>query len=148
MIAWQQIALGFGTALTPSHLAFCLVGTMVGTLIGVLPGLGPVTTIALLLPFTFSMSPTAAVILLAGIYYGAQFGGSVTATLVNIPGEASSTVTCLDGSTEHGRHVEWQNRVGLDQRPGHRHCVWREGRYAAVVVDRVAVAAQLAHAVG
>ena len=70
---------------------------MLGTLIGVLPGLGPVTTIALLLPFTFSLSPTAAVIMLAGIYYGAQYGGSVTAILVNLPGEASSTVTCLDG---------------------------------------------------
>jgi putative tricarboxylic transport membrane protein len=80
----------------------------VGTLIGVLPGLGPVTTIALLLPFTFSLSPTAAVIMLAGIYYGAQYGGSITAILVNVPGEASSTVTCLDGSA-----MARQGRAGL-----------------------------------
>ena len=75
----------------------CLAGVFLGTLIGVLPGLGPVTTIALLLPFTFSLTPTGAIIMLAGIYYGAQYGGSVTAILVNLPGEASSTVTCLDG---------------------------------------------------
>ena len=108
MTAWQNIALGFQTALTPAHLALCLAGTLVGTLVGVLPGLGPVTTIALLLPFTFSMSPTAAVIMLAGVYYGAQYGGSVTATLVNIPGEASSMVTCLDGYA-----MARQGRAGL-----------------------------------
>ena len=75
----------------------CLAGVLLGTAIGVLPGLGPVTTIALLLPFTFSLSPAAAVIMLAGIYYGAQYGGSITAILVNLPGEASSAITCLDG---------------------------------------------------
>jgi putative tricarboxylic transport membrane protein len=95
--ALEYLTLGFATALTPSHLLGCVAGVFVGTLIGVLPGLGPVTTIALLLPFTFSLSPTAAVIMLAGIYYGAQYGGSITAILVNVPGEASSTVTCLDG---------------------------------------------------
>ena len=75
----------------------CLAGVLLGTAIGVLPGLGPVTTIALLLPFTFSLSPATAVIMLAGIYYGAQYGGSITAILVNLPGEASSAITCLDG---------------------------------------------------
>jgi putative tricarboxylic transport membrane protein len=106
--ALDHLALGFTTALTPGHLVGCLVGVFVGTLIGVLPGLGPVTTIALLLPFTFSLSPTAAVIMLAGIYYGAQYGGSITAILVNVPGEASSTVTCLDGYA-----MARQGRAGL-----------------------------------
>jgi putative tricarboxylic transport membrane protein len=97
MAGVDQLALGFSTALTPENLSACFVGALLGTLIGVLPGLGPVTTIALLLPFTFSLNPTGAIIMLAGIYYGAQYGGSVTAILVNLPGEASSTVTCLDG---------------------------------------------------
>jgi TctA family transporter len=93
----EHLALGLATALTPENLLACLAGASLGTFIGVLPGLGPVTTIALLLPFTFSLSPAGAVIMLAGIYYGAQYGGSIAAILVNLPGEASSTVTCLDG---------------------------------------------------
>lgn len=93
----EHLALGLATALTPENLLACLAGASLGTLIGVLPGLGPVTTIALLLPFTFSLSPAGAIIMLAGIYYGAQYGGSMAAILVNLPGEASSTVTCLDG---------------------------------------------------
>jgi TctA family transporter len=93
----EHLALGLATALTPENLLACLAGASLGTLIGVLPGLGPVTTIALLLPFTFSLSPAGAIIMLAGIYYGAQYGGSIAAILVNLPGEASSTVTCLDG---------------------------------------------------
>jgi putative tricarboxylic transport membrane protein len=97
VVAIDHLALGFATALTPAHLLACLVGAVLGTAIGVLPGLGPLTTIALLLPFTFSLPPTAAVIMLAGIYYGAQYGGSITAILINLPGEASSTITCLDG---------------------------------------------------
>jgi putative tricarboxylic transport membrane protein len=96
-MALDHLALGFATALTPTHLLACLSGALLGTLIGVLPGIGPVTTIALLLPFTFSLPPTAAVIMLAGIYYGAQYGGSITAILINLPGEASATITCLDG---------------------------------------------------
>jgi putative tricarboxylic transport membrane protein len=94
---FEHLALGLNTALTPTHLVLCFAGVLLGTLVGVLPGLGPVSTIALLLPFTFSLSPTAAVIALAGIYYGAQYGGSITAILVNLPGEASSAVTCIDG---------------------------------------------------
>src|SRR5687768_5487488 len=93
----EQLALGLATALTPANLLACLAGAVLGTLIGVLPGLGPVTTITLLLPFTFSLSPAGTIIMLAGIYYGAQYGGSIAAILVNLPGEASSTVTCLDG---------------------------------------------------
>jgi TctA family transporter len=93
----NNLLLGFGVALQWWNLFYCLMGVLLGTLIGVLPGIGPIATIAMLLPVTFSLSPTAALIMLAGIYYGAQYGGSTTSILVNIPGEASSVVTCLDG---------------------------------------------------
>src|SRR5688500_17519581 len=81
----------------PMNLLACFAGVFVGTLIGVLPGIGPVATMSLLLPVTFAMSPTAAIIMMAGIYYGAMYGGSTTAILVSVPGEAASVVTCLDG---------------------------------------------------
>jgi len=93
----SNLALGFGVALSPFNLLMCLVGVVLGTLIGVLPGVGPVATIAMLLPITFNLNPIGALIMLAGIYYGAQYGGSTTAILVNLPGESSSVVTCLDG---------------------------------------------------
>jgi putative tricarboxylic transport membrane protein len=93
----DNLWLGFSVAVTPAHLLYALIGALLGTLIGVLPGIGPVATIAMLLPITFTLSPVAALIMLAGIYYGAQYGGSTTSILVNIPGEASSVVTCLDG---------------------------------------------------
>ena len=92
-----NLALGFQTAVSPMNLLYCLVGALIGTLIGVLPGIGPVQTIAILLPTTFTLPPVSALIMLAGIYYGAQYGGSTTSILVNVPGEASSVVTCLDG---------------------------------------------------
>ncbi len=92
-----NLGLGFATALSPTNLLLCFVGVMVGTLIGVLPGIGPIATIAMLMPLTFKVDPTGALIMLAGIYYGAQYGGSTTAILVNIPGEATSVVTTLDG---------------------------------------------------
>jgi len=92
-----NLVLGFGVALSPFNLFMCLVGTLLGTLIGVLPGVGPTATIAMLLPITFTLSPIGALIMLAGIYYGAQYGGSTTSILLNLPGEASSIVTCLDG---------------------------------------------------
>jgi len=92
-----NLALGLSTALTPVNLGMCLVGTLIGTLIGVLPGIGPIATIAMLLPLTFSLPPEGALIMLAGIFYGAQYGGSTTAILVNIPGEASSVITTIDG---------------------------------------------------
>jgi putative tricarboxylic transport membrane protein len=92
-----NLATGFAVALTPANLAFCLLGALIGTLVGVLPGIAPVATIAILLPFTFSLEPASAFIMLAGIFYGAQYGGSTTAILVNLPGESSSIVTCLDG---------------------------------------------------
>ncbi|RJF92497.1 tripartite tricarboxylate transporter permease [Noviherbaspirillum saxi] len=93
----SNLALGFDTAFTLSNLVYCLIGVFFGTAVGVLPGLGPVATIAMLLPATFSLPPISALIMLAGIYYGAQYGGSTTAILVNLPGESSSVVTALDG---------------------------------------------------
>jgi putative tricarboxylic transport membrane protein len=93
----SNLALGFGVALTPENLLFCAIGAMVGTLVGVLPGIGTVATIAMLLPVTFGLPPVGALIMLAGIYYGAQYGGSTTSILVNIPGEAGSVATTLDG---------------------------------------------------
>src|SRR5262249_18134937 len=92
-----NLATGFGAAVTPLNLGFCLFGCLLGTLIGVLPGIGPVATIAMLLPVTYGLSPLGALIMLAGIYYGAQYGGSTTPILVNMPGEISSVGTCLDG---------------------------------------------------
>jgi putative tricarboxylic transport membrane protein len=93
----HHLQLAFGIALDPMNLLLCFVGVFCGTLVGLLPGLGPASTIALLLPITFNLSAVQSLIMLAGIYYGAQYGGSTTSILVNIPGEASSVVTCLDG---------------------------------------------------
>ena len=93
----NNLATGFGVALTLSNIMYCFVGVLLGTLIGVLPGIGPIATISMLLPATFVLPPVSALIMLAGIYYGAQYGGSTTAILVNLPGEVSSVVTCLDG---------------------------------------------------
>lgn len=92
-----NLGIGFGVALTVQNLLYCLLGVMLGTLVGVLPGVGPVATIAMLLPVTFTLSPISALIMLAGIYYGAQYGGSTTAILINMPGESSSAVTAIDG---------------------------------------------------
>jgi putative tricarboxylic transport membrane protein len=93
----SNLALGLQTAATPANLLYCLIGVFLGTLIGVLPGLGPTATIAMLLPITFVLPPISALIMLAGIYYGSQYGGSTTSILVNLPGEAASVVTTLDG---------------------------------------------------
>jgi TctA family transporter len=93
----SNLALGFATAGAPVNIAFCLIGVMLGTLIGVLPGIGATATIAMLLPITFQLEPVTALIMLAGIYYGAQYGGSTTAILINMPGESSSAVTAIDG---------------------------------------------------
>jgi putative tricarboxylic transport membrane protein len=98
MDLFSNISLGFATASTFTNLGFCFVGVLLGTLIGVLPGIGPTATIAMLLPVTFQIGdPTSALIMLAGIYYGAQYGGSTTAILINLPGESSSAVTAIDG---------------------------------------------------
>jgi putative tricarboxylic transport membrane protein len=93
----QSLFYGFSIALKPENLFLCFIGTLVGTLVGVLPGIGPAGAIAILLPVTFKISATGAIIMLAGIYYGVSYGGSTTSILVNIPGETSSVVTCLDG---------------------------------------------------
>ncbi len=97
MEIFDNLALGFSVAVTFQNIFYCFVGVLLGTLIGVLPGLGPVPTIAMLLPITFGLPPVSALIMLAGIYYGAQYGGSTTAILINLPGESSSVVTAIDG---------------------------------------------------
>lgn len=93
----QHLSLGLGIALVPLNLWYCFLGVFLGTIIGVLPGIGPLATIAMLLPVTFGLSPTSALIMLAGIYYGSQYGGSTTAILLNLPGESSAAVTTIDG---------------------------------------------------
>jgi putative tricarboxylic transport membrane protein len=93
----QHLIAGFGIATTVDNLFYCLLGAIVGTLVGVLPGLGPIAGIALLIPATFGLSPTSAIIMLAGIYYGAMYGGSTTSILLNVPGETASVITCIDG---------------------------------------------------
>src|SRR5690242_12026025 len=103
-----NLSLGLGVALGLKNIALCFVGCLVGTLIGVLPGVGPIATITMLLPITFGIDPTGALIMLAGIYYGAQYGGSTTAILVNIPGEVTSVVTVLDG-----HQMAKQGRAGV-----------------------------------
>lgn len=105
---FSNLGLGFAVALTLQNIGLCFVGCLVGTLIGILPGVGPIATIAMLLPITFSLDPTGALIMLAGIYYGAQYGGSTTAILVNIPGEATAVVTTLDG-----HQMARQGRAGV-----------------------------------
>ncbi len=97
MDTFQSLLLGFSVVSTPTNLFYCFVGVLIGTLVGVLPGIGTAGSVAVLLPFTFGLPPATAIILLAGIWYGAMYGGSTTSILVNIPGESSSVVTCLDG---------------------------------------------------
>lgn len=97
MDLFSHLLLGFQSAVSISNLLYCLLGVSLGTLVGVLPGMGPVAAVAMLLPVTYALDPSAALIMLAGIYYGAQYGGSTTAILINIPGEASAVITCLDG---------------------------------------------------
>ena len=93
----QHLFAGFGIATTAANLFYCLLGAIAGTLVGILPGLGPIAGIALLIPVTFGLSPTSAIIMLAGIYYGAMYGGSTTSILLNVPGETASVITCIDG---------------------------------------------------
>ena len=104
----SNLGLGFSVALTWKNLGLAFIGCLIGTLVGVLPGVGPIATIAMLLPLTFGIDPIGALIMLAGIYYGAQYGGSTTAILVNIPGEATAVVTCLDG-----HQMARQGRAGV-----------------------------------
>src|SRR5216683_707300 len=101
----QSLLVGFQVALAPSVLVYAILGCVIGTIVGVLPGLGPLAGISILLPISFGLPPTTAIVLLAGIYYGAMYGGSTTSILVRIPGEAASVVTCIDGyeMTRQGR---------------------------------------------
>src|SRR6476619_7461212 len=92
-----NVAQGFGVALLPINLLYCFIGVFIGTLVGVLPGIGPISAMSLLLPVTLSGTPESGIIMMAGIYYGSMYGGSTTSILVNIPGEAASVVTCIDG---------------------------------------------------
>src|SRR5881227_1196056 len=108
MDVFGNLATGFAAAGTLQNLWFALIGCLLGTLIGVLPGIGPIPTIAMLLPISFGLDPLSSLIMLAGIYYGAQYGGSTTSILVNIPGEASSIVTCIDG-----HQMAKQGRAGV-----------------------------------
>ena len=100
----QNLLLGFQVVLDPAVLLYAFLGCLIGTVVGVLPGLGPLAGISILLPISFGLPPTTAIVLLAGIYYGAMYGGSTTSILVNIPGEAASVVTCIDGT-------RWQSRA-------------------------------------
>lgn len=97
MDLFSNLLLGFSVAVSLQNLLYCFIGVLVGTLIGVLPGIGPLATIAMLLPLTYNVPPVAAIIMLAGIYYGAMYGGSTTSILVNLPGETASVITCIDG---------------------------------------------------
>src|ERR671914_2316388 len=97
MELFDNLALGLQTAIRLENLLFAFIGVLLGTAVGVLPGIGPTATIGLLLPVTFTLEPVSALIMLAGIYYGAQYGGSTTAILLNLPGESTSVMTCLDG---------------------------------------------------
>src|SRR5207237_3208884 len=97
MDIFNNLIFGFGVAFSVQNLIYCFIGVTVGTLIGVLPGIGPLGTIAMLMPITYSVSPVSALIMLAGIYHAAQYGASTTAILVNLPGETSAVMTCIDG---------------------------------------------------
>ena len=97
MDAFGGLLTGFGVILTPENLYLCFLGSLIGTLVGVLPGVGPLAALALLLPITFTLTPVGGMVMLASIFYGAMYGGSTTSILLNIPGEAASVVTCLDG---------------------------------------------------
>ena len=105
--SFQHMISGFGIATTVPNLFYCLIGAVVGTIIGVLPGLGSIAGIALLIPATFGLNATSAIIMLAGIYYGAMYGGSTTSILLNVPGETASVITCIDGyqMAQKGRRV-------------------------------------------
>ncbi|HEX2117321.1 MAG TPA: tripartite tricarboxylate transporter permease, partial [Alphaproteobacteria bacterium] len=126
----DNLALGLSVAVTPYNLLYAFVGCLVGTLIGVLPGIGPVATIAMLLPITYGLPTVTALIMLAGIYYGASYGGSTTAILVNLPGEMSSVITVLDG---HQMARQGQAGVAL--------CVAALGSFLAGTLATVLIAA-------
>src|SRR4029078_7915966 len=122
MDAFGGLLTGFGVILTPENLYLCFLGSLIGTLVGVLPGVGPLAALALLLPITFTLSPVGGMVMLASIFYGAMYGGSTTSILLNIPGEAASVVTCLDGHqmAKQGRAREGAGRAARRGGAGHR----------------------------
>jgi len=128
MDIFNNLIFGFGVALSLQNLLYCLIGVTVGTLIGVLPGIGPLGTIAMLMPITYSVSPVSALIMLAGIYYGAQYGGSTTAILVNLPGETSAVMTCIDG-------YQWRGKAAPGRRSRSRRSA-RSRRHRGHAPDR------------
>jgi TctA family transporter len=130
MDIFANLAMGFGVAFTPINLVYAFVGSLVGTLIGVLPGIGPVATIAMLLPITYGLPTVTALIMLAGIYYGASYGGSTTAILVNLPGEMSSVITVLDG-----------HQMARQGRAGAALCIAALGSFFAGTVATMVIAA-------
>ena len=133
-----NLALGFDTALTLHNLLYCFTGVLIGTLVGVLPGIGPVATIAMLLPVTFTLAPVSAMIMLAGIYYGAQYGGSTSAILINLPGEITSVAT----TSRRARHGQTgPRRRGVGHR---RHRLVRGGHHCHVFAGRLCAAARRA----
>ena len=124
MDIFDNLILGFSVALSLQNVLYCFIGVFVGTAIGVLPGVGPLVTIAMLLPITFNLPPIPALIMLSGIYYGAQYGGSTTSILMNLPGETASVVTCIDGY-----QMARQGRAGAGSAPGrHRRDGARRGK--------------------
>ena len=127
-----SLAHGFGIAFQPGNLWYAFIGCLVGTLVGVLPGIGPLSGISILLPVTFGLDATQAVIMLAGIYYGSQYGGSTTSILMRIPGEASSVMTCIDG-----------NAMAKKGRAGAALCIaavgsWVAGTFGIVMLTLIA----------
>src|SRR5918998_994163 len=130
MELFNDLIFGFSVALSPINLLYAFVGSLIGTLIGVLPGIGPVATIAILLPATYGLPPVTALIMLAGIYYGASFGGSTTAILVNLPGEMSSVITVLDG-----------HQMARQGRAGAALCIAAVGSFFAGTVATMVIAA-------
>ena len=97
METFQQLLMGFHVAATPFNLLLCFLGCVIGTIIGALPGIGPAAGLSILLPLTFGMNPTSGMIMMAGLYCGTMYGGTITSVLINVPGEAASVMTCLDG---------------------------------------------------
>src|SRR5919107_1786445 len=130
MDIWNSLLQGFGIALTPGNLLFTLVGVVIGQVIGALPGIGPSAGMALLLPITYGMPPVTALMMLAGIMYGGMYGGTLTSVLINVPGEAASVMTAVDGHqlarvfpARHARHHgdrEPRHRLGRQGAPGRR----------------------------
>ena len=118
-----NLTMGFSIALSPFNLILAFLGVILGTLVGALPGIGPVSGVALLLPLTFGMHPTSGIIMLAALYYGTMYGGTITSVLINTPGESASVVTCIDG-----HQMALQGRAGPLSGWPHRGS-WRAGRW-------------------